>query len=71
MRRAGFRKVPRRMVVKTGETSTVDAKSRFGKILGGHDVTADEATAMFQGEEIGPVEITLKSGMKKEGEDEI
>ena len=31
----------------------------------GHDVTADEATAMFQGEEIGPVEITLKSGMKK------
>ena len=26
----------------------------------GHDVTADEATAMFQGEEIGPVEITLK-----------
>lgn len=31
----------------------------------GHDVTADEAITMFQGGEIGPVEVTLKSGMKK------
>ena len=31
----------------------------------GHDVTADEAITMFRGEEIGPVEVTLKSGMKK------
>lgn len=31
----------------------------------GHDVTADEAATMFQGREIGPVEVTLKSGMKK------
>ena len=31
----------------------------------GHDVTEDEATTMFQGREIGPVEVTLKSGMQK------
>lgn len=31
----------------------------------GHDVTEDEAASMFQGGKIGPLEVTLKSGMKK------
>ena len=40
-------------------------KATIWKKTWGHDVTEDEAAVMFQGGEIGPIEVTLKSGMKK------
>lgn len=40
-------------------------KATIWKRTWGHDVTPEEAAVMFQGGVIGPIEVTLKSGMKK------